>query len=270
MTGEPDAEGDAVRERLRAQFGPNAANYATSRVHAAGSSLDRLVELLEPRADWRTLDIATAAGHTAFALAPHVAEVVASDLLDEMLDVARAQAAERGIGNVSFEVADAEALPFDDETFDAVTCRIAPHHFPRPGRFVAEVARVLRPRGRFGLVDNMVGAEASGFVNGFEKRRDPSHVRALSMEEWLELIAGAGLIVDSVEARRKRMVFTAWADNMSVPGEVRAELLADLERAPAAAVDHLEPELGEPGDQDAAAFHLTEGIVVASAPGVDR
>jgi len=86
----------------------------------------------------------------------------------------------------------------------------------------------------------------------------------------LELIAGAGLIVDSVEARRKRMVFTAWADNMSVPGEVRAELLADLERAPAAAVDHLEPELGEPGDQDAAAFHLTEGIVVASAPGVDR
>ena len=270
MAEEPAGEGDEVRALVRRQFGPNAANYATSQVHAAGSSLQRLVELLAPRPDWRALDIATAAGHTAFALAPHVAEVVASDLLEEMLAVARDQAAERGLDNVRFESADAEALPFPDATFDVVTCRIAPHHFPRPGRFVAEVARVLKPGGRFGLVDNMVTAEASAFVNGFEKRRDPSHVRALSMEEWLELIAGAGLAVETVEALRKRMVFTTWADNMSVPGVIRSELLTDLEQAPPAAVDYLEPELGEPGDQDAAAFHLTEGIVVAAAPAPGR
>ena len=259
-----------TRDLVRQQFGANAANYAASPVHATGSSLQRLTELLEPEPTWRALDVATAAGHTAFALAPRVAEVVATDLLPEMLDVARSQAAERGHGNVSFELADAEDLPFEDRSFDVVTCRIAPHHFPRPDRFVAEVARVLRPGGRFGLVDNMVDAEASEFVNHFEKRRDPSHVRALSVDEWLDLVTGAGLTVTTVERLVKRMEFTTWADNMSVPDEVRVELLRDLEAAPPPAVDYLRPDLGQPGDQSVAAFHLTEGVIVADAARAER
>lgn len=254
------------RDLVRQQFGPNAANYASSAVHAKGSSLDRLVDLVEPAPSWRMLDIATAAGHTAFAFAPSVREVVATDLIEEMLAVARAQAAERGLDNVVVQEADAEELPFDDASFDGVTCRIAPHHFPRPERFVAEVARVLRPGGRFGLVDNMVDLEAAEFVNHFEKRRDPSHVWALSLEEWLGLVEQAGLSVVAVEKLVKRMVFTTWADNMSVPDPVRSTLLADLEAAPPAAVAYLQPELGPPGDQSAAAFHLTEGIIVAERP----
>lgn len=263
MTDPSDTEN---RDLVRQQFGPNAANYASSPVHANGSSLARLVDLLEPAPTWRLLDIATAAGHTAFALAPSVGEVVATDLLDEMLVVARDQAADRGLSNVAFEQADAEDLPFDDASFDAVTCRIAPHHFPRPERFVAEVARVLRPGGRFGLVDNMVDADAASFVNHFEKRRDPSHVRALPVEEWLALIEEAGLVVEMVERLTKRMEFATWADNMSVPEPVRVELLADLETAPAAAATYLAPDLGAPGDQQAAAFHLTEGVIVATRP----
>jgi ubiquinone/menaquinone biosynthesis C-methylase UbiE len=183
-----------------------------------------------------------------------------------MLTVARDQARQRGIDNVGFHEADAEDLPFDDASFDGVTCRIAPHHFPRPERFVAEAVRVLRPGGRFGLVDNMVDAEAADFVNRFEKRRDPSHVRALALEEWLELIGAAGLEILAVETITKRMVFQAWADNMSVPDQTRVELLADLESAPPAATTYLRPELGGRGDQGAAAFHLTEGVVVSRRP----
>lgn len=251
---------------VRRQFGPNAANYATSEVHAKGASLDRLVTLMEPAPSWRLLDVAAAAGHTGFSFAPHVAEVVISDLVDEMLDVARNRGEELGLTNVVFRPADAEALPFDDNSFDAVTCRIAPHHFPCPSRFVSEVARVLRPGGRFGLVDNMVGEEASSFVNDWERRRDPSHVKALSVEAWAELIVETGLSLSHVETLAKRMVFSAWADNMDVPAEVRAELLADLEQAPPVAAAYLRPELGSPGDQAAAVFHLTEGILVAEAP----
>ncbi len=266
MSEQPESTDAENRDLVRQQFGPNAANYANSPVHATGSSLARLVDLLDPDPGWRLLDVATAAGHTAFALAPAVAEVVATDLLEEMLAVARDQAAQRGLTNVTFERADAEELPFDDGSFDAVTCRIAPHHFPRPDRFVAEVVRVLRPGGRLGLVDNVVDAEAGPFVNRFERRRDPSHVRALDLGEWLDLVTGAGLAIESVERLRKRMEFRTWADNMDVPEPIRAELLADLEGAPPAAVSYLEPELGRPGDQEAAAFHLTEGIVVAQKP----
>lgn len=255
-----------TRDLVRSQFGPNAANYATSVVHQKGASLGRIVELMEPQADWRLLDVAAAAGHTGFAFAPHVATVVISDLLDEMLVVARERSAELGLTNVGFEPADAEALPFDDNSFDAVTCRIAPHHFPNPSAFVAEVARVLRPGGRFGLVDNMVNDEASAFVNQWEKKRDPSHVLARSVEYWVDLIVGAGMEPVSVETMAKRMGFQAWVENMNVPADTRVELLAQLEQAPGPAATYLRPELGPSGDQAAAAFHLTEGLIVATVP----
>lgn len=256
-----------VKGLVREQFGANAVNYATSVVHAKGASLGRLVEVMEPRTDWDLLDVATAAGHTAFAFAPHVKAVVASDLVEEMLAVARQEADQRGLTNVTVESADAEALPFEDACFDAVTCRIAPHHFADPDRFIAEVARVLRPGGRFGLVDNMVDDVSGPFVNDWERKRDPSHVQALSVEDWLGRILAAGLAVRSVETLAKRMGFKAWVENMNVPDAVRIELLAELEQAPAAVRTYLRPEFGDPGDQSAAAFYLTEGIIVATKPG---
>ncbi len=140
-------EGQTDKQLVQSQFGPNAAKYATSRVHAKGASLARLVELVQPQAEWVALDIATAAGHTAFVFAPHVARVTATDITPEMLEVAAKLAAEKGIDNVDFEPADAEDLPFADASFDLVTCRIAPHHFPHVDRFVAESFRVLSRAG---------------------------------------------------------------------------------------------------------------------------
>lgn len=68
------------RTRVEDQFGPNAAAYATSPVHARGASLQRVLELLDPQRHWHVLDLATGAGHMAAALAPHVARVLAADL----------------------------------------------------------------------------------------------------------------------------------------------------------------------------------------------
>ncbi len=163
-----------------------------------------------------------------------------------------------------FETADAEALPFPDETFDAVTCRIAPHHFAHPERFVSEVARVIRPGGVFGLVDNVVPDDrtAADFANRWEKRRDPSHLRCLSVDEWLNLVVTSGFEVRHSELMAKRMVFSTWADNMNVAPDLRTELLAELESAPEAARQFLRPDLGDAGNQAEAVFHLTECIVV--------
>ncbi len=145
-----------TKEQVRAQFGTHADAYATSKVHAQGASLARLVELVNPQPHWHALDVATAAGHTAFIFAPHVADVVATDITPEMLPVAARVAGEKGITNVTLREADAEDLPFADATFDLVTCRIAPHHFPNISRFLAEAARVLRPGGVLAVVDNIV------------------------------------------------------------------------------------------------------------------
>lgn len=256
------------KELVKKQFGANAAAYATSAVHAQGASLARLVELVQPQPGWRALDVASAAGHTAFAFAPHVAQVVATDLTPEMIPVAAKLAAERGIANVTLELADAEALPYGDGEFDLVTCRIAPHHFPHIDRFMTEAARVLRPLGILAVVDNVVPGgesaadEAGAYINAFEALRDPSHHRALSVAEWMAAYAAAGFTLLHVETAPKRMAFTAWAGRMGVTLPTLAELRRRLVDAPPAAAAFFAVEAA--GDD--LSFTLEEAIFVGRKP----
>jgi len=246
---------------VQQQFGANAAAYATSTVHAKGASLARLVELTRPLAGWHALDIATGAGHTAFTFAPHVAHVTASDLTPEMLTVAANLAKEKDLDNIDFKEADAENLPFDEATFDLVTCRIAPHHFPDVEQFVQECARVLKPGGTLAIVDNIVPAEpeAADFVNAFEKFRDPSHERCLSAEEWADAYQQAGITLTHAEEAKKAMDFETWADNMNVSAEGRETLRGILRDAPTTAQVFFSPEYKEDGNIQ---FMLSEGIFV--------
>jgi SAM-dependent methyltransferase len=253
------------------RFGAFAASYATSVPHAKSDSLPRLVELAAPQPQWTALDIATGAGHVALALAQRLAHAVAGDLTPQMLGVARGLARDRSIGNLSFAVMRAEALPFADAAFDLVTCRIAPHHFDDVRKFVTESARVLRPGGRFGLVDNIspdpgiMGADAATLAaaadeyNAMEKLRDPSHRRCLTFTEWRELVAEAGLVERHVDLIDKPMVLGPWADQQatgeSIKGELKARMLAG---SPALRAFLRARESG--GDVD---FMLTEAVIIA-------
>lgn len=99
----------------------------------------------------RVLDLATGAGQPAFAIAELVGptgEVVASDLVPEMLAGARKRAAARAVRNMRFEIADMEGLPFAARSFDRVTCRFGIMFVPDAERALAEVRRVLKPGGR--------------------------------------------------------------------------------------------------------------------------
>jgi ubiquinone/menaquinone biosynthesis C-methylase UbiE len=256
---------------VQERFGTFAATYATSRPHATGSSLLRLVELVTPQPTWIALDIATGAGHVALALAHRLAHMVAADLTPQMLAVARGLARERRIANMSFADMHAESLPFADATFDLVTCRIAPHHFDDVGEFVAESARVLRPGGVFGLVDNispdasiMAGdvralAAAANDYNAFEKLRDPSHVRCLTVTEWRDLVARAGLKERHMELLDKPMVFGPWADQQNVGDAAKRELMSMLRNGPDALRAFARPQENN-GDLD---FVLTEAVIIA-------
>ena len=241
---------------VQQQFGAHAAAYATSAVHAKGASLARLVELVGPKPHWHALDVATGAGHTAAAFAPHVARAVASDLTPQMLAEAAKLAKARGLANMETAHADAEALPFADASFDLVTCRIAPHHFPDVARFVADVARVLKGGGTFALVDNIAPdalstpgfsdaelAAAADAYNLFEKLRDPSHGRCLGMGEWSALMRSAGLDVHHTERLPKDMEFASWVERMSVDAATVARLRAMLDDGAPALKAFLKPRL---------------------------
>ena len=254
----------ATTSLVQSQFGANAERYATSRVHAEGESLSRLVETVQPQAHWEAIDIATGPGHTAMAFAPKVRRVIASDITPEMLQVARGLAAKRGLSNITFAEMPAEKLPVPDASVDLVTCRTAPHHFADVPAFVAEVARVLRPGGVFGLVDNISPADpaAASQYNEFEKLRDPSHGRCLGESEWTDLIKRAGLVVRHSEILTKDIELEGWAGRMQASPQTMERLGAILRDASGALRDYLQPKelSGKIG------FLLKEALIVAQKP----
>lgn len=263
------------KQLVQQQFGPNAGNYAVSPVHATGASLARLVELARPGRDWAALDVATGAGHTAAAFAPHVGRVVASDLTVEMLAEAEKLAAARGLANMTTAVADAEALPFADATFDLVSCRIAPHHFGNIPQFIGEASRVLTGGGTFALVDNVsldsettpgfedeaLGA-ADVIYNLLEKIRDPSHGRSLTPAAWRGLVTGAGLRIAHWELMKKEMDFAVWLKNMSVGATLGARLEAMVVDAEPCLRAFLSPRR----TPDGLKLDFTEIVLIAHKP----
>ena len=221
------------KKEVQAYFGATAQNYVASVRHASGWDLHRLVELCECAPDAEALDIATGGGHTALHVAPHVRSVVASDLTPDMLAAAEAHILSKGMTNVTFVVADAEALPFADASFDIVTCRIAPHHFTNVAAFCSEVARVLRPGGRFVMIDSWVAedAELDHFINHIEWRRDTTHGRSLRLSEWSALIEGTGLAIDVIEPFERRHEFAGWTTTSRMADDARDELDAYIAAA---------------------------------------
>lgn len=222
-----------------------AEGYVKSETHARGSDLDRLLAIVQPQAHWQALDIATGGGHTALKFAPHVACVIASDLTPRMLEKARRFIVEeRGVDNVSFELADAENLPFEDDRFDLASCRIAPHHFPDAQRFVIESARVLKPGGVFMLQDHVLPADeaAARFVDQFERLRDASHNRAFAEGEWLAMLESAGFAVEHSEHYRKRHDFLPWARRQGNDNATIRTLIQMLNDAPPIARKWMDPQ----------------------------
>jgi hypothetical protein len=69
-------------------------------------------------------------------------------------------------------------------------------------------------------------------MNDWERRRDPSHVRAYTETEWRTMLAEAGLTVTRAEARRKAYLFAGWVERMSMSDSERAALEADMLSAP--------------------------------------
>lgn len=214
------------KTQVQDYFSRTAEGYVASFSHRAGYDLQRLIELGEWNDQQQVLDVATGGGHTARAVAPLVAQVTVSDLTPRMLEKAREFLLAQGITNARFQVADAEQLPFEAETFDRVTCRIAPHHFPNIAQAVKEVARVLKPGGLFMLIDCMAPGdpELDTFDNTIEKWRDPSHGRSCTAEEWQRFFIEAGLQVEQREFFRKTHHYDDWTARSQLPAAEKAKL----------------------------------------------
>jgi len=184
-----------------------AAAFRESASHREGPDLDLLVEWCEPGHAVSVLDVATGGGHVARRLRAEGCTVVSVDPAPGMEpDV----------------IAPAEALPFEDRSFDVVTCRIAAHHFTDVRQAVAEMARVTR---RLVVIEDNVLVDER--VEEAERLRDPTHVRCYSEDEWMQLLTGAGLEVGRVRRFERRPNLEDWLARVETPTE-RAQQVREL------------------------------------------
>lgn len=154
------APGEATTERVRSIFSGIAGRYDSFNT-IASMGIDRgwrkkLVAACKVRPESRVLDLCAGTGDVSFAIADmaHPAEVVVTDFTPEMLEIAREKAPQhQGPTQLTFELADAQDLQFEDESFDVVTVAFGVRNLPDRERNFAEVLRVLKPGGRYVILE---------------------------------------------------------------------------------------------------------------------
>ena len=201
------------------QFGSQAQDYLTSAVHSQGADLHRLAGLLAPYNEARVIDLGCGAGHASFVAAGVVKNVIAYDLSSQMLDVVAQAARDKQLTNITVQQGVAESLPFDDRSADVIISRYSAHHWHDVGQALREVARVLKPGGKF----IMMAVVSPGhpllniYLQTVEVLRDTSHVCNYSPGEWLNMVAEAGLVAREVTTDRLPLEFTSWIARMRTP-----------------------------------------------------
>ena len=175
------------------------------------------IEPLEP--DMIVLEVACGAAHAAEPVAEQVRQVVGVDLTPALLEVGARRLHDQGVTNVLLQEANAESLPFVDESFDVVYCRSSLHHFADPNQAMAEMVRVCRIGGRIVLLDLVAPSDdVREQFDHVHRLIDPSHVRSFLASELADLLPGG---VDGL----------AYANMISLRFPVGAALTEQSEKA---------------------------------------
>jgi SAM-dependent methyltransferase len=160
MSATDPAKIEKYRERLREEWTEDATVAAWRKWQAPLSAFTRgateaVLEAAQLRPGMRVLDLASGVGDPSLFVAEAVGpsgHVVATDLGPGMIGLAEELARARGLRNIEFRVANVEALPFPDESFDVVTCRFGVMFFPDQPKAFRECLRILKRGGRVAFV----------------------------------------------------------------------------------------------------------------------
>ncbi|OLZ12025.1 hypothetical protein BFX06_14580 [Sulfobacillus thermosulfidooxidans] len=196
-------------ESVQEYFGRYHEAYRNSESHARGQDLARLIEILHLAPKSLVLDAACGTGHTALELARQGHHVIGLDVTREMLEEAESLAQQSHL-SIQWVQGNVHHLPWEPDTFDAITCRRAAHHFSDLAHFLREAKRVLKPGGHLGISDMTAPSDAIEWLNQLERYRDGSHEAARSANEWAHLIAEAGLDLVTLNVSAEIMTAEQW------------------------------------------------------------
>jgi SAM-dependent methyltransferase len=176
----------------------------------------------------RVLDVACGPGYVSEAAAARGAHPVGLDVAETMVEAARARRPD-----LTFDVGDAQQLPFEDESFDAVTMNFGILHLSEPEVAIAEARRVLVPGGRFAFTAwvgegnaeaEIVDAAVAAHAVPVELPEGPPFYRFADSEECRRAFVGAGFVAASVRTATITVVWRLSTVERLFEAEVRASV----------------------------------------------
>ncbi|MGB8218378.1 MAG: methyltransferase domain-containing protein [Candidatus Methanoperedens sp.] len=218
-----------IKENAIRQFGSRAEAYSKGNIFVDGVHLSEIVKRSGVTKNHRVLDVATGAGFLALEFAKNARTVLGCDITRNMLMKAIEKQEISGLDNTEFLLSGVESLPFPDESFDIVSCRFAFHHFPDPGKALAEMKRVCK--NRMIIVDGVSSEDRdkSLFHNRIEKLRDPSHVRIYALREMEKMVKDSGAVISALTHRDIPQDFDEWISRAGTDAKT-LKIIEDLMR----------------------------------------
>jgi ubiquinone/menaquinone biosynthesis C-methylase UbiE len=244
------------REAIEDRFTATAKVFGDYAVVERKRLAETLAKMVGAAKTQHAADLATGPGTLALRFAAHVRTVAAVDLTPAMLKRARETARSEGIENVTFLRADAQDLPIASGSLDLVVTSYSLHHVPDQARMMREMARVLKPGGRVGIIDIVVpdAQGASEQANAIEIARDRSHTKSLRRGEFAALLEQAGLKTLDTKFEDYARSFDHW---LHVAGWHRGDAqYEEARRLMEAQIEH-----------DTAGFHPKVADAVSTSPG---
>ncbi|MBZ5490553.1 MAG: methyltransferase domain-containing protein [Acidobacteriia bacterium] len=179
--------------RILDQFTRQAAPFAAAAPIRNQEVLDRIVQWAGAGPDDTVLDVACGPGLLACAFAKVAKHATGIDMTPAMLEQARKTQQEQGLKNVSWQPGDVYSLPFQPDQFSIVSSRFVFHHLQNPLAALKEMKRVCKADGKIVVADMAPQPAKADALNAAELLRDPSHVRAMPLDELRGLFQQAGL-----------------------------------------------------------------------------
>lgn len=245
-------------------YGSEAARYLLGEsFHPGGLRLtEELASLLELSPSVAVLDVASGKGTTAFFLAEKFGcRVTGIDLSEQNISDARKEASGRGLSQlVDFRLADAEVLPFDDGTFEAIICECAFCTFPSKQTVALEFERVLKPGGRVGISDITRDRSPLPYLDGL-LAWIACIGDAQPLESYAHWLSDAGLRPSRAEQRNRYLQDMVEGIRSKI---LLAEIMIGLKKLALPGLDVSDAKAFSVAAQDAiAANRLGYGIIVA-------
>jgi ubiquinone/menaquinone biosynthesis C-methylase UbiE len=194
---------DAVVQAERAAWTRAAPIYAENTAQLTSQAVSHLLDAVQLTSDSRALEVGCGPGHITAMMAETGATVTGVDLVSAMIETARILHPD-----LEFVEANAEQLPFEDDTFDVVLANFVIHHFARPDVVCTEIKRVLKPGGRFVFAGPIEPLEFMAFIEGLTAHHTmavlahgPLYLEA-TRDDYENLVKGAGFASYDVTVRQ--------------------------------------------------------------------